>query len=144
MSPAGSVVHLYSEETMHVVVKPFPFSENGVKVEILAAGQKRSFGSLTQGLLDAGYIALEGAKLPAGSVPAMPGRGTADTEPLVLPEGWRELHHNILIPLAQKIEAGVAKKAEAIAVLEKFEKDAAAQQAAVAGASGADASGGQS
>lgn len=105
---------------MHVVLKPFPFSENGIKVEELAVGQKKDFGALTQGLLDAKLIAAEGTKLPS-SVPSVPaGDGTGEGR-LVLPEGWRELHHNVLIPLAKKLDAGVGNKAEAIAVLEQHE-----------------------
>lgn len=119
---------------MHVVVKPFPYSENGVKVEEIAVGQKRDFGALTQGLLDAKLIAPEGTKLAGGSVPKSPNTPPAGgDEPLVLPEGWRELHHNILIPLAQKLDDSVAKKAEAIAVLENHELDEAARRAASAG-----------
>lgn len=114
---------------MHVVVKPFPYSENGVKVEEIAVGQKRDFGPLTQGLLDAKLIGPVGTKLAGGSVPQSPNTPPSGDEAITLPENWREQHHNVLIPLAQKIDPSVAKKAEAIAVLEKFEQDEAARKA---------------
>lgn len=129
---------------MHVVVKPFPYSQNGVKVEEIAVGQKRDFGALTQGLLDAKFIAPEGTKLAGGSVPKSPSTPPSGDEPLVLPEGWRELHHNILIPLAQKIDASVAKKVDAIAVLEQHELDEAARKAAPADPDGSGAGENQS
>lgn len=43
------------------------------------------------------------------------------SEQFVLPEGWREKSHLVLIPLAKKLDASASTKAAAIAVLEAYE-----------------------
>lgn len=41
---------------MHVVLKPFPWSPDGIRIENLTAGDSRDFGAATQGLIDEKFI----------------------------------------------------------------------------------------
>lgn len=41
---------------MHKVVRPFPYSEDGLTIVHLIAGDERDFGILTAGLVAEGYV----------------------------------------------------------------------------------------
>lgn len=59
---------------------------------------------------------------PGGAGGHVAGAGDGETD---IPADWRDLHHMKQIALAQKFDASVSNKAEAVAVLEKIEKASA-------------------
>lgn len=65
---------------MHVVVRPFAYAANGYTLENLNVGDKRDFGASADGLLAAGLIAPEDAKIEV-TVVAEPQAVAQEAEP---------------------------------------------------------------
>lgn len=112
----------------HKVLRSFPFSRDGIKIESAEAGADVDLpAALVRGLEAAGFIG-DPEPLPAGGyfVDEEAGGATAPA----IPADWRKLHHVKMIPLAKSLDESVSTKAHAIEVLERAEKAAAeAQQA---------------
>lgn len=51
---------------MAIVLKPFPYSKNGIDTEQLAPGDEREFGPLTDGLVAEGFVDNEPQKSDVG------------------------------------------------------------------------------
>lgn len=110
-----------------VVKNPFPWSANGISIEVLKPGDARDFGELTAGLDAAGFLESEGALAPNPGGPADEG----STE-VVIPDNWQSLHHATKKKLAREISGeDPADTAAAEAVIEaEIARRAAAAEAA--------------
>lgn len=114
-----------------VAKRDFPYSHDGFTILQATKGDIIAVNSdLVQGLVDEGYAKVfDGGSLPAKPAPAMPqaiddpavGTGAPPPagDPVVIPDGWRDLHHLKMIPLAKQIDPSVSTKADAIAAIEK-------------------------
>lgn len=107
----------------HKVLRSFPFSRNGIKIETAEAGAEIDLPSaLVAGLEAAGFIG-EPTAQSTHSV------GEGAVKPAIT-AGWRDEHFMKQIHLAKQFDPSVTKKDDAVAVLEAAEKAAAeAQQA---------------
>lgn len=110
----------------HKVLRSFPFSRDGIKIETAEAGGDVDLPeALVSGLEAAGFIGDPDAQpsQPAGAG-ADPNGGQPAGKPAI-PADWRDLHHVKMIPLAKQFDENVSTKAQAIAALEAAEKAAA-------------------
>ncbi|MFG1304162.1 hypothetical protein V5F34_08485 [Xanthobacter autotrophicus] len=113
-----------------VVKNPFPWSANGISIEVLKPGDARDFGELTAGLDAAGFLESEGTLAPnsGGTAPGAGGEGATE---VVIPEDWKSLHHATKKKLAREITGeDPADTAAAEAVIEaEIARRAAAAEA---------------
>lgn len=102
-----------------VVKNPFPWSANGISIEVLKPGDARDFGELTAGLEAAGFLESEGAQPPNSGGSATDGTGGDGPTEVVIPENWQGLHHATKKKLAREITGeDPANTAAAEAVIE--------------------------
>lgn len=112
----------------HKVLRSFPFSRDGIKIESAEAGAEVDLPeALVSGLEAAGFIGEpdEEPSQPAGAGAGQNG-GDGAGKPAI-PADWRDLHHIKMIPLAKQFDETVSTKARAIEVLEAAETAAAAK-----------------
>jgi hypothetical protein len=128
---------------MHIVIKAFPCSFDGINAETLKPGDVRDFGSMAAGLVKAGYIKPDAVEpspdddpeidsgpvmgdgepgsdaAPSSDEPAPTAVNDPEPETVEIPDDWRDLSGNKMKSLAAKLSPDpIRSKADAAAAIE--------------------------